>query len=197
MTLYKSRYRVESTRLQNWNYGWNALYFVTICTQNKKCHFGEITVDTPNLGVSTIGISLSIIGEIAKKYWYKIPQHFPFIKLHEFIVMPNHIHGIIEIAKSDDENETPMFGVETPKLGVSTGNTGKKNVKWESGTLGVIINQYKRIITINVRKTDNDFAWQPRFYDHIIRNEKSYIKISDYIINNPEKWNKDKFYTHN
>lgn len=76
---------------------------------------------------------------------------------------------------------------ETPKLGVST-------KKWKPGCLGVIINQYKRTCTIEIRKKFNPitFAWQPRFYDHIIRNEISLNKIREYIIANPETWKKDK-----
>jgi REP element-mobilizing transposase RayT len=84
--------------------------------------------------------------------------------------------------------------VETPKLGVSTENSGNKIMKWKPGNLGVIINQYKRICTIYARKINPDFAWQSRFYEHIIRNEKSYNKISEYIHNNPLKWQDDRYY---
>ncbi len=76
--------------------------------------------------------------------------------------------------------------VETPNLGVST--------KWQSGSLGVIINQYKCICTINARKINKNFAWQTRFYKHIIRNKKSYEEIVQYIFNNPLKWEDDKYY---
>ncbi|MCK4957377.1 MAG: transposase, partial [Candidatus Cloacimonetes bacterium] len=141
------------------------------------------------LGVS---MQLSEIGKIAKKYWLEIPNHFPFVKLKSFVVMPNHIHGIIVIEKNNNNV------VETLKLGVSTTtdkkSIGGKNNKWKSGTLGTIINQYKRICTINARKTNNQFGWQPRFYDHIIRDEKSYKNISEYIINNPHNWKKDELF---
>lgn len=154
---YQNKYRIESTRLQNWDYGWIAAYFVTICTQKMVCYFGHV-VETPKLG--------------------------------NHIVMPNHVHGIIIIDKPDDGHnnernvETP--NVETPKLGVSTTKTtGGKNEKWKPGTLGVIMNQNKRICTINARQINPDFAWQPRFHDHIIRDDKSYQNISEYIFNNP------------
>ena len=89
---FQNRYRVPSARLQNWDYGWNASYFVTTCTQNRQCYFGDI------LG----GImQLSEIGKIAQKYWHEIPKHFPFIKLDAFVVMPNHVHGIIIIDKPE------------------------------------------------------------------------------------------------
>lgn len=119
---------------------------------------------------------LSEIGKIAQKYWQEIPLHFPFIELDEFAVMPNHIHGIIIINKSDNE--------QTPNLGVSDN-------KWKPGILGVIINQYKRICTIRSRKINPDFSWQSRFHDHIIRNNKSHQNIANYINNNPLNWKVD------
>ena len=102
MSLYKDKYRVESIRLKNWDYTFNGYYFITICTKNKECYFGEIIDDK---------MILSEIGKIAHKYWQEIPKHFPFAQLDKFVIMPNHMHGIIII---DNGN------VETPKLGVST-----------------------------------------------------------------------------
>ncbi len=123
----------------------------------------------------------------------EIPNHFPFTRLGEFIIMPDHMHGIIIIDKFNDRQiaETPKLGVsampDIPKLGVSIAHGGK-NEQWKPGTLGVIINQYKRICTINARKTHSNFAWQPRFHDIIIRNDRAFKTISNYIINNPAKW---------
>ena len=90
---FQNKYRIKTTRLQNWDYGSNAAYFVTICTQNREYYFGEIIN-----GV----MQLSEIGLLANKYWLEIPEHFPFVELDEFVVMPNHVHGIIIINKSDD-----------------------------------------------------------------------------------------------
>ncbi|MCD6367438.1 MAG: hypothetical protein J7L46_07865 [Bacteroidales bacterium] len=195
MDKFKNKYRIPSARLQSWDYGWNGSYFITICTKNREYFFGKIKNGK---------MELSEIGKITEKYWHEIPQHFSFVKLGAFVVMPNHIHGIIIIDKKSDDNNpivSETVVVETPKLGVSTittpvptePKTGGKNQKWKSGTLGAIINQYKRICTINSRKIEPYFAWQPRFYDHIIRNEKSFQKISEYIINNPKNWINDKF----
>jgi len=168
---------------------------------------------------------LSEIGKIADQYWNEIPDHFPFVELGEFVVMPNHIHGIIVINKPDDGRnhetnnmespspvETPNLGVslpdtglyvQTPKLGVSTiptiaiistKRTSAASEKWNPETLGVIINQYKRICTIDSRKIHAGFGWQSRFHDHIIRNDESFQRISEYIQNNPVNWRTDKFY---
>jgi len=89
-----------------------------------------------------------------------------------------------------------FFAVETPNLGVSTPETkiGGRNEKWKPNTIGSIINQYKRIVTINARLIHADFAWQSRFHDHIIRNAQSFETIQNYIANNPLNWEKDKFY---
>ncbi len=192
---FQNKYRISSARLKNWDYGNNADYFVTICTANREHYFGEIENGK---------MILSEIGKIAHKFWNEIPQHFPFIELDAFIIMPNHVHGIIIIDKSNDncnngnDNEriaqTPNESiVQTPNLGVSSAALQK----WKSGNLGVIINQYKRICTINARKIHADFAWQTRFHDHIIRNDESYQRIQQYIINNPVKWDNDKFFNTN
>ena len=112
----------------------------------------------------------------------------------------------IETSNLGNKNvETPKLvnkNVETPKLDVSTPSppttpppqTAAATEKWQSGSLGVIINQYKRICTIHARKINAGFAWQPRYYDHIIRNDASWQRIKNYIIKNPENWNRDKFY---
>jgi len=180
---YQNKYRVSSARLQNWDYGSNAAYFVTICTQNHHHYFGDV-VDGE--------MQLSEIGKIAERFWREIPDHFPFVLLDVFVVMPNHVHGIIIINKDEDVASTVI--VETPKLGVSTDTIAPQKNKWKPGTLGVIINQYKRICTINARKTDPNFAWQSRFHDHIIRSDKSYETIREYIFYNPAKWEEDKYY---
>ncbi len=195
MGKYRNKYRIASIRLQNWDYGWNGAYFVTICTKNRECYFGKIENNE---------MVFSKIGEYANKYWLEIPEHFKFVKLDVHVIMPNHVHGIILIDKTDDlpthksNVQTPNLGfpidlpthksnVQTPNLGVSTSK------KWKPGSLGTIINQYKRICTINARKIYTGFAWQPRFYEHIIRDQNSYQRIRNYIINNPKKWNLDKF----
>ena len=219
---FQNKYRISSTRLKNWDYGSNAIYFVTICTQNREHYFGNITDGK---------MQLSETGKIAHHFWVEIPNHFPFVKLGEFVVMPNHVHGIIIIDKPinlDNDVMTVVDGaigddrgnaiVETPNLGVSTGptntfpstgmvpanttipptttdhKTAAASTKWKPEILGSIVNQYKRICTINARKIDIGFSWQSRFHDHIIRNHESFQRISNYIINNPVNWRDDKFF---
>lgn len=104
---FQNKYRIPSARLQNWDYGSNAMYFVTICTAHREYYFGNIiNVETPESGVSTTTptMELSEIGEMAYRFWTEIPNHFPFVELGEFVVMPNHVHGIIIINKPNGGN---------------------------------------------------------------------------------------------
>lgn len=139
-------------------------------------------------------ILLSPIGKIAQKHWREIPQHFPNTKLDKFVVMPNHVHGILIIDNWNDESvETPQWGVSTNGVSNNMIKTCKThhNPEWKSGTIGVIINQFKSICTKNIHKIRPDFAWQPRYHDHIIRNDKEYNDIQAYILTNVANWEKD------
>jgi REP element-mobilizing transposase RayT len=101
---YKGLYRIPPARWRDWDYGANAAYFVTICTAHRVHYFGEITdsgVQTPNLGVSTGDMTFTEIGQKAHDYWTQIPEHFPFVTLGAFVIMPNHVHGVIVIDKPD------------------------------------------------------------------------------------------------
>jgi len=179
--LYKNRYRIESSRLKGYDYSCNGSYFITICTQDFFPYFGEINSDKI--------LILKEPGKIAKKFWLEIPNHFRFVKLDEFIIMPDHIHGIINIRNT--KNKTG-WTVETPDPGVSTNYpSGVGPIETpDSGvsTLGSIINQYKRICTIKIRKTDPGFQWQSRFYDHIVRSNTDLLRIREYIRNNPKEY---------
>ncbi len=92
---FKNKYRISSTRLKNWDYRNNGAYFITICTKNREHFFGEIN---PASGT----MQLNEIGKLAEQFWFEIPMHFPFVALGEFIVMPNHTHGILIIDKMID-----------------------------------------------------------------------------------------------
>ncbi|MFO7874714.1 MAG: transposase [Bacteroidales bacterium] len=190
MDKFRNKYRILSARLQNWDYGWNAAYFVTICTVNRECHFGNIKNGEMNL---------MEIGKKADEYWLEIPEHFPFVKLDVHVVMPNHVHGIIIINKTDDGRvrrtvETQNFAsLQMP----STPESPQPGNKFgpQSQNLASIIRGYKTGVTKYARINNIHFAWQSRFYDHIIRNDAEYQRIKKYIINNPKKWNDDSLNT--
>jgi REP element-mobilizing transposase RayT len=181
---FQNKYRIPSARLQTWDYGSNGLYFITICTQNREHYFGEIQNGK---------MILSEIGILANKYWNEIPEHFPFVILDAFVVMPNHVHGIIIIDKPDNDGpnvETQNFAsLPSQPSKISTNKFGP-----QSKNLASIIRGFKIGVTKNARLIHADFAWQSRFYDHIIRNNESYDKIRNYIANNPLKWEEDKFF---
>ncbi len=191
---FQNKYRIASARLQHWDYGCNAAYFVTICTQNREYYLGDVINGE---------MQLSEIGKIAQKCWTEIPQHFPFVELGAFVVMPNHVHGIIIINKNDDgrddgnnQNNGNGENVETQNfasLPPTPPSQSKNKFGPQSKNLASIIRGFKIGVTKNARKIHVDFAWQSRFHDHIIRNEQSFYNISKYIINNPLKWDDDKF----
>ena len=153
MTLYNDRYRIETTRLKGWDYSANGYYFVTICTRNRECLFGDV-VDGE--------MRLSAIGEVVQNSWQGIPEHFPNARLDEFVIMPNHIHGIIIIIN-------PVETCHGMSLQRHHGMSLQKQQsnqfsKPKSGSLSMMINHYKSAVSRWCRKNDRDFAWQPRFW---------------------------------
>lgn len=174
MTLYKNKYRIESIRLPNRDYTANGYYFVTICTYKKHCYFGNIVNNQ---------MKLSQVGKTAQKNWQEIPNHFNNVYIDAYVIMPNHLHGIIIIDRP------------TEKLNLMMQSTDKSNkfAPLKPGSLSAIIQAYKASVTRWCRKNDdNIFCWQSRFYEHIIRNDNSLENIRNYIVNNPLKWAEDK-----
>ena len=190
---FNNKYRIESARLPNWDYGSNSAYFITVCTHNKVHFFGEILYGE---------MQLSEIGKMAEKYWYDIPRHFSFVKLDAFVVMPNHIHGILIIDKidlydgRDAINRVSTHNTNNTEKTITGGITGNKN-PMSHENISRIIRWYKGRCTFEIRKIRVDFYWQSRFHDHIIKNDDSYQRIKNYIINNPINWDNDKFYNPN
>lgn len=199
MEKYQGKYRIPSARLAGYDYSQAGAYFITICTAKRAHHFGEI-VPTPDPAHQTM--DLNAIGHLATHFWSEIPHHFPSVELGAHIVMPNHVHGILIIHAAPPAMAAGMDAgidagiVETPDSGVSTthASTPTSTPAWKPGTIGVIINQYKRIVTIHARKIQPDFGWQARFHDHIIRHQASFERIQTYILNNPANWQSDTFH---
>lgn len=185
--LYKGKYRVESTRLESWDYSSPGYYFVTICVQNRDCHFGN---------VENGSMVLSDIGEIANKYWQEIPLHIPSAQLDEYIIMPNHVHGII--IQNEIRRNTTSDSRITKKSAVRQGGiTAHHNPMLAKNGIPYIIRWYKGRVAHEIRKNivalnNIQFAWQPRFHDHIIRSEEDLNKIRNYISSNPVNWDKDE-----
>ena len=185
---------IKSIRLRGWDYGRNATYFITICTKSKKHYFGEI----PNRVMH-----LSEIGVIAQSRWQEIPQHFPFVNLGVYIIMPDHLHGILVIDepmrtdKLDDVRDNGCTDVAcniptTTKPPKTTTNDHMSSISPKPGSLPTIIRSYKSAVTKHAHLINAEFAWQSRFYDHIIRNPGSADRIKQYIRNNVEAWAESK-----
>ncbi|WPO80099.1 transposase [Flavobacterium sp. KACC 22761] len=189
---FQNKYRISSIRAQWWDYGWNGAYFITICTQDREHYFGEIQNDK---------MVLSGAGIIADLLWYQIPMHHKNVELGDFVVMPNHIHGILIIDKQSDNidklnNTNNGDNVETGHalsqhaLSPRFQNIGKN-------TISSIVGSYKSAVTKHANRLGYPHKWQKLFYDNIIRSNNDYQRISDYIVSNPENWTKDKFKTEN
>ena len=127
-------------------------------------------------------------GKLAYKYWKEIPNHFPFSRLDEFVIMPNHVHGIIVI----DNHGDAINRVST--ISGCGGITGIRNPMFYQ-SISKIIRWYKGRCTFEINKNIGKiFQWQPRYYDHIIRDNNEMCRIQTYIQNNPDKWTEDNFY---
>jgi REP element-mobilizing transposase RayT len=169
----------RSIRVKGYDYSQAGLYFITICTQNRLCLFGEIVDDDRGTTIC----ALNEYGRIAEKEWIKTSKMRPNIRLDVFVIMPNHMHGIIEIA---DGRGTMHRAPTVEQFGKPTSNT-----------IPTIIRGYKSSVTkqINILRNQPGVpVWQRNYYEHIIRDEKSYYQISEYIQTNPLKWQDDKYY---
>ncbi len=196
MEKYKNKYRNESARLQYWDYGSAAMYFITICTQNREHFFGTVgtMVGTPCLASlqnqPSQQMELSPIGKIAESEWLKTFELRPDMNLYqgEFVVMPNHFHAIIGVGENryninGGDYMDAMHGVPT-----KTPTNPINQFRPQSKNLASIIRGFKSSVTIAARKIDPTFKWQSRYHDHIIRDEASFHRITNYIIQNPAKW---------
>ena len=174
MAKFQNKYRITPHRLKNWDYGSPGMYFVTICTKNQICYFGDIKTSLNENIHGDPHLAPTNIGKIAHDYWTEIPKHFPFVELDEFKIMPNHMHGILLI---DNPDHT---GWEHNKFGPQSKN------------LGSIIRGYKSGVKGYATTNKIDFCWQAKYYDRIIRTEQDLYIVRDYIRNNPMNWHLDK-----
>ena len=211
---FQNRYRIKSSRLEGWDYRWNAAYFITICTAHRKHYFGEIKKGK---------MEFTPVGVIADILWHEIPHHASHVRLGNFVVMPNHIHGILLLDNpgnlianngnekdgnegdgnagngkdgkdGNDENGNDMnvqtLHATSPQ---SPKNPQMAKISPKSNSISTIIRSYKSATTKHAHRLGFEFEWQTRFHDHIIRDQNAYQNISNYIKNNPENWKEDNF----
>jgi putative transposase len=173
MKVISGIYKTVHRRLQSWDYGWDAPYFVTICTKNRYHYFGAVIKGK---------VHLTEIGKIADECWLDIPNHAKNVELGAHVIMPNHVHGIISLIGNKKRewrtNEESSPGSKRCR------NQGKN-------TLSSIIGSYKSAVSKHAHRSGYEFEWQSRYYDSIIRDKKSLERVTRYIINNPRKWEMD------
>lgn len=146
---------------------------------------------------------LSEIGKLAEQFWHEIPNHFQMVELGNFVVMPNHVHGILIIDNSQTSVETRLIASDNNKInetrliaslqGGTGGFSGDKN-PMICDSISKIVRWYKGRRSFECRQINPNFGWQSRFHDHIISNSKSFDTIQNYIEQNPLKWKEDTFY---
>jgi putative transposase len=177
----------RSIRLKGYDYSQAGLYFITICVQDRACLFGEIVHGK---------MILNDAGKMVENEWLKIPQRFPNVHLHEYMVMPNHFHAIMEIVGATlvvAQNDMGQPHLVQPQ-GIAPTDKPK--------TVGDMVGAFQSIVTVEYIRGVKQLGWTPfngklwqrNYWEHIIRDEPSYHRISNYIINNPKNWKDDKFH---
>jgi putative transposase len=155
--LYRNRYRVPSTRLRGWDYRSAGVYGVTVCVEGRVCCLGEVLEGR---------VDRSRFGEIVAEEWLRISDVHPHVSLDEWIVMPDHVHGILVF---QGETRGPL----EPRI-------------LASGSLGTVVGQFKQRSTKRIRaRRRPDFDWQQRFFDQILRDEDALYRYRTYIRENP------------
>ncbi len=178
----------RSIRLEGYAYTLPGVYFVTMISYRRVCIFGEIVKGM---------VELSLVGDLVKNCWLSIPNHFESTNLDEYVLMPNHLHGIIFInesrgkgkafAKDNIDNDDPLLANALPLRQVGT----------QSGSLNAIFQNFKSVSTRLVNKLyfkPGNKIWQRNYYERIIRNERELNAIRQYICDNPLNWERDEEY---
>ena len=152
-----------SKRLSGYDYSQPGFYFVTICTQQHRPVFGTLVHGQ---------VLLKGPGQIAESVWVTLPRRFTHVKLHDYVFMPNHLHGIIELTDQDATQSSPRAAL------------------WE------IVRVFKAATSYHIRRSEGQpwFAWQEEYYDSVIRTEAALQQIRQYILDNPMRWTQDKLY---
>ncbi len=163
----------KPTRLKEYNYSTPGAYFITICTHNRKCLFSNIVGAIHELPEN----QLTEYGEYVEQIIEILPERFN-VSIPKYVIMPNHIHLIIEINNNDDEKRAIR---ESP-------------LQYQRSIIDKIVGFLKMNVSKKIHNTYSDKIWQRSFHDHIIRGEKDYRKIWEYIDTNPLKWESDCFY---
>lgn len=189
MAKYKNKYRIESNRYRYWDYSWPGHYYITICVVNRECTLGKI-IDGK--------MYLSESGQIIQDEILEIPQYNERLQLGEWIVMPNHIHMIIEIMDGDGTPPAPPTPWwYDPDHQPTIDEIKQYRKQRRKMIIPKTIGKMKMLTSKNINilhHTEGRKNWQRDYYDHIIRDQPSLDRITNYIKNNPRNWKDDEFY---
>jgi putative transposase len=176
MTYAPGKHRRRSIRLKSYDYAQAGTYFVTVCTQRRACLLGAI---------SNGHMRLNGAGRTVHASWDQLPRRFAGVRLDEFIIMPNHVHGIIIIVGAQ------FIAPDDPPHHVLA-NHGQGAIN-RAPTLGEIVRAFKAASTYAIhRRTNPVFDWQRNYYEHVIRDDDSLERIRQYILDNPARWEFDR-----
>jgi putative transposase len=179
-----TRHHRRSIRLKGYDYTQPGAYFVTLVTHERMPLFGEIVNGE---------MRLNDIGRVAERCWLDIPSHFPHVALDAFVIMPNHVHGILWIVESPPETPEMPEMVGAKNFSPLPPPSSAERPRGTSKTIGSIVRGVKIGVTQWVRQnTDIYIVWQRNYYDRIIRNERALNAIRRYILENPLRWHLDR-----
>jgi len=180
-----NRHHRRSIRLKGYDYSQAGAYFITLCTQDRACLFGKVVNGE---------MRLNDAGRMVLAEWNRLPERFPHLVLDAFVVMPNHVHGILVIT-----DPAPTAGAT---LGATVGATVGATlvVAPTAPTVGNIIGAFKSRVTVEYIRGVKTSGWPPfrgrlwqrNYYEHIIRNERALNAIRQYIMENPRRWHRDR-----
>ena len=183
----RNKHHRRSIRLPGYDYSSPGAYFVTICVQGGECLLGQV-VDGEML--------LNEWGQIAWDCWQAIPEHFPHVELDTWVIMPDHVHGIIIITESAvrAQHAAPLQE-RIPQHERAPVQSPRTNV--QPGSLGAIVRSFKSAATRRInqlRDMPGTPFWQRNYWEHIIRDDRSLNRIREYIDNNPARWPEDQLH---
>lgn len=191
MPQYHDHYS-DSLRREHWDYRQSAWYFITICTDRRPPYFGEV-----HNGI----VGLTATGCVTAQYWQKIAELNERAVLDAFVVMPNHVHGLLGLlptpeASLDSNDASSKISHSSPEkeaFSRSDVDQHMSSISPEAGSVSTILRSYKSAVTKRVRSSiRTDFGWQSRFDDHIVRSRQAFHHIRRYIQNNPARWERDR-----
>lgn len=199
-TPLNTRHHRRSIRQRDYDYTQSGAYFVTLCTHERLPLFGAVVSGE---------MVCNVWGQIVQACWDEIPAHYPMVELDAFVVMPNHVHGIIVITgdsvvthsvgaqyiaplpPTQPSAPAPTQPSQSPKRGMTPNNV-------TPNSLGSIVRTFKAAVTRQINRlpdAPDHPLWQRNYYEHIIRNEAALNQIRAYIVSNPAKWAEDSLYT--